>query len=55
MSEEAQKGDTSLRAFFDSKFGNLKDLKLILNDHPDDPGYINFWDKHSEIAMESFQ
>ena len=44
MGKAALKGDTSLRTFLDSNFGNLKDLRLILNDDPnDDSGHIDPW------------
>ena len=53
-----QKGETSLRAFLDAKFRNLKDLRVILDDYPNDPRYLNSWvyNNHipAEISMASF-
>ena len=51
--EAAQKGETSLRAFFDAKFRNLKDLRVILDDYPNDPRYLHSW-TNREIDTASF-
>ena len=54
-----QKSETSFRAFFDAKFRNLKDLRVILDDYPNDPRYLNSWTynnhiNHRQILMASF-
>ena len=48
MGKAALKGETSLRAFLDSNFGDLKDLRLILNDDSNDSCHIDPWDINSE-------
>ena len=34
---------TSVRAFLDEKFRNLKHLRVILDDYPNDPRYLDRW------------